>query len=221
MNATTGTIVAQTTASPSGSYSFSLPAGTYTMSASYPGYGACRTNTAVIGGQTTGNVHVNLVPAGPSNEIRIVLSWGQFPSDLNSYLFMPGGSYVARDQLVQTSANGQIRASLDQDVTTGFGPETITIPVQENGTYRYAVHNRSGTPTLTASNATVRVYRGGIQIGEFHAPGGNQSGSVWHVFNLSGTTLTAMNSISNGFPGPAMQLGDDPETSVVKVPDAF
>jgi hypothetical protein len=106
------------------------------------------------------------------------------------------GASQARD------AQNNLLAQLDQDITGGFGPETITIPSQRTGTYKYAIHHFSGSQTISTSGATVNVFRGGTLIGTFRPPeGGIGGGDVWHVFDLTGTEITTVNAISRTFPG--------------------
>eukprot|EP01041_Mallomonas_annulata_P008144 gene8144-16737_t len=97
--------------------------------------------------------------------IRVVLSWGQHPRDLDIHC-VQNGSHVYYGS---RQAPGM---SLDVDVTTGFGPETITIPplvnrnsntstnTSSNKSYWISVHHYSGEQTLSTSNARIKVLLG-------------------------------------------------------------
>jgi len=74
--------------------------------------------------------------------LRIVLTWGQYPYDLDSHLTGPlaGSSdrfhmYYGDD--VPTGSN----VNLDVDDTYSYGPETTTILSYTDGVYRYSVNN--------------------------------------------------------------------------------
>jgi uncharacterized protein YjdB len=205
INATTGAILGQATANSSGVYSLSLPAGTYTLTASASGFTPGTHMSVSIGGQTLASQNPVVVPVGTGNEIRIVLTWGPNPRDLDSHLFGPNGSsgfHVYYGAPTAFDAQNNLLASLDQDITGGFGPETVTIPSQGAGTYKYAIHHFSGTQTMSTAGATVNVYRGGTLIASFHPPAGAiGGGDVWHVFDLTGTNITSVNTISRNFPG--------------------
>ena len=90
-------------------------------------------------------------------------------------------------------------AVLDHDDTSSFGPETTTIVRQYSGAYKFFVHDFPGNdPTSTAlsnSGAQVKVYQGNTLVATFNVPT-NQAGTVWTVFELNGSTITPINTIS-------------------------
>lgn len=91
--------------------------------------------------------------------MRVVLSWGEKPFDLDSHLIFPGG-HIYFDSKEGTDAN------LDVDDTDSYGSETVTISKKHFGeSYIYAVQDYSnkGLPNsnyLSASKAKVFVYVG-------------------------------------------------------------
>lgn len=115
--------------------------------------------------------------------MRIVLTWGQNPRDLDSHLIYPGNHIYFGDK-VGTDAN------LDVDDTDSFGPETITINKKRLGeSYLYAVQdftNRiaSNSSSLSASDAKVFVYVGSSLVRTYNVPV-NKQGNVWAVFRLN------------------------------------
>lgn len=118
--------------------------------------------------------------------MRIVLSWGETPDDLDSHLSYPGG-YVCYYQ------KDAINANLDVDDTNSFGPETITITKKLEGKkYVYAVHNFSdkdlpnNSNLSNISNAKVYVYIGNTLIKTYYVPQGKK-GTVWIPFIIDET----------------------------------
>lgn len=212
INATTGSTVLQVTTNSDGGYSASLPAGTYTISGSASGYIGASGTVVVIGGSTQTSQNIVATPVGSGNTIRIVLTWGQNPRDLDSHLILPVSGYAADyedlenevyygTRRIQTSITDTTTlANLDQDVTSGHGPETITIPNEGPGTYSYFVHHFSGSSKISLSGTTVKVFRGATQIAQFtpSANAGCGTDDIWSVFTLNGGVLTTVNSISCG-----------------------
>jgi uncharacterized protein YfaP (DUF2135 family) len=78
--------------------------------------------------------------------MRIVLSWGKSPSDLDSHLSYPN-NHICYYHKEGTNAN------LDVDDTDSFGPETITIEKRaQNKKYIYAVHDYSDKNRMDNDN---------------------------------------------------------------------
>jgi hypothetical protein len=67
-------------------------------------------------------------------QLRIVLTWGETPRDLDSHLDTPSGCHVFYGR--KQCNRGQ--ESLDTDVTDSFGPETINIRKLTPGVYKCA-----------------------------------------------------------------------------------
>lgn len=115
--------------------------------------------------------------------MRVVLSWGEKPFDLDSHLIFPGG-HIYFDSKEGTDAN------LDVDNTDSYGPETVTISKKHFGeSYIYAVQDYSnkGLPNsnyLSASKAKVFVYVGSSLVRSYSVPAGKR-GNIWTVFKLN------------------------------------
>jgi hypothetical protein len=191
-----------TTGSDGGYTITALPSGTYSVEASAPGF--LRSTVAVTitsGASKTQNF--GLSPLLAQGELRIVLTWGSSPSDLDSHLWLPPERpyhvYYGR-RGTQTSCP---YANLDLDDTSGFGPETITIKQRfVGGDYVYAVHNYSGSPDLTASAAKVQVFDSRGLLAAFDVPT-TGAGRWWNVLKVNGTTgaITEVNQLV-GDPSP-------------------
>ncbi|MDQ1160496.1 tetratricopeptide (TPR) repeat protein [Chryseobacterium sp. SORGH_AS 447] len=115
--------------------------------------------------------------------MRIVLSWGKYPSDLDSHLSYPN-NHICYYHQEGTNAN------LDVDDTDSFGPETITIEKRaQNQKYIYAVHDFSDRTEIdnqtlsNRSNAKVYVYIGNTLIKSYEVPK-QKKGTVWVVFMI-------------------------------------
>lgn len=113
------------------------------------------------------------------------LTWGVSPSDLDSHTLGANASHVyfgSRGSLTVAPF-----VALDVDDTTGYGPEVTTYAkLAKNTTYRFYVHNWSGTftPGMTGSPARVELVIGGTPR-TFAPPSGENTNAYWHVYDLS------------------------------------
>lgn len=119
------------------------------------------------------------------NVLTVRLTWGEEPKDLDTHLFGPNNYHIwfnEKGNLTETPF-----ASLDVDRTESFGPEVLTIiKFPEPGTYRYAIHNFSGSSShsITQSSAQITLKVNG-QIHRFTPPAGETTDTnLWNVFNL-------------------------------------
>ena len=116
--------------------------------------------------------------------LRVVLTWGANPSDLDSHMIFPGNNIYFRNQQGDD-------AHLDVDDVDSYGPETITLEKKHYGeSYVYAVHDYSnqGRPAsrqLSASQAKVFVYMGQSLVRTYYVPQ-DRSGNLWTVFRMTG-----------------------------------
>jgi hypothetical protein len=123
---TEATPLATLVAGTGGAYLFpNLQPGTYTLVATSGGF--FRATSAPITVTEGGSASYNIVvtPEVTEGQLRIVLTWGATPSDLDSYLFGPPSAN--NYHVFYASDNAPPYANLDLDDTDSFGPETITI----------------------------------------------------------------------------------------------
>lgn len=174
-----------------------LPAGTYRMAVIAEDYVAWSRDIVVTAAEPL-TVRVSLSPILDSETevARVVLTWGQAPSDLDSHLLALGQFHVSYRNTDVGSAR------LDVDDTNGEGPETITILNWVSGLYRYYVRDFSAgsnpaSTTLASSGAVVQLYLGDEETRVFQVPQGE--GYLWHVFDLDPATgeITVVNTITN------------------------
>ena len=139
--------------------------------------------TISVGSDRTTNKDLIISPTIGEGEIRVVLSWGASPSDLDSHM-----TKVKNDSNVYHIYYGDSSSSegsLDTDDTSSYGPETITLNNMEIASgvdYYYYVHNYSGYPSFSNSNAKVEIYYGN-QTYTAYVPSG--SGDSWKVFDIN------------------------------------
>lgn len=192
-----------------------LPAGAVELTATAPGFVEDR-HTLTVPANGTVTQAFALTQALAAGQMRVVLTWGNNPRDLDSHLWVPTPGqpteifYQQRGTL--TSAPF---ANLDVDDTNGQGPETVTIGQLLPGRYTYAVHHYAGDGSIATSGARVVVYQGATAVQTFTPPAG--SGRWWTVFTIDGATsaITPVNRLSDtapgGTPGPG---GVSPPTAV-------
>ncbi len=142
----------------------------------------------------------NTITIDPAPAV-ITLTWGANPQDLDLHLTVP--TTPGRSHIYKTSLGSPTQlpyAVLDEDVTTGLGPEAISVRRLLPGTYRCAVHNYSGQTQalgICNSNAGVAlVMPDGVNT-SFIPPAHNENhmdNNVWLVFDLvvaeSGLSVT-------------------------------
>ena len=200
-NKTDGEIVETAVTDEFGHYEVELPIGYYTIVMKKGGYITDYFNVTVT---RKGNHDWNgtMVPDGNSSiasgDLRIVLLWGEEPSDLDSHLWGPTIDGTGKFHIFygdktyyefDETGESTIPAFLDLDDTTSYGPETTTVyEMNQSGTYSFYVHdftNRAelDSHALANSGAKVEVYLGTKRIETYHVPASGV-GNVWHVFDF-------------------------------------
>ncbi len=136
------------------------------------------------------------------NGMRIVLTWGSRPSDLDSH--MTGTINGSSFHVYYSRKNYGSYVGLDVDDVSAYGPETITIYDMGDGIFKYYIYNFSGGGDYVLSNsgATVKVYMDGetTPAYTFYVP--YDAGRYWHVFTYNSITgeFTIINDISSSAP---------------------
>ena len=127
------------------------------------------------------------------DQIRLVLTWGALPTDLDSYLV--GTTSTGRsinisfmNMIARDSSN--VLAQLDVDDMTGYGPETITLNAVD-GTYEYYVKDYTGSGTMSSSGAQVKIYKGSSLVEVINVCSGLRND--WSVCRIVRGTITVTN----------------------------
>lgn len=208
---TTGEIYAQTVTDKYGYFSVAVPAGSYTGEISGTGY----LTTFMIAVAPTDMFNVNqdetAFRSAGTNEVKIMLTWGETPRDEDSHLSGPLSDTTERfhtwygDKVAEV--NGVVYADLDWDDTESFGPETTTVRKLVYGKYNFYVHNYSQDAPLRDSGAQVRLFLGNNTVPDytFNVPTGAGSELYWMVFSLDvdqngKITVTEVNTMLGSVP---------------------
>ena len=179
-----------------GKYEFlSVTPGYYTVFAEKDGYVTSFIHTVA---SDNGGGQITLSPILSDTELRIVLTWGEEPEDLDAHLAVNSASFASAF-MTQSDVYfsnmvmnvGDTSILLDVDDTNSFGPETITVSNYVGQKYVYAIHDYTNkdnpfSHALAESGASVTVYNGSTVIGTFHVPS-NVQGNIWEVFALDET----------------------------------
>lgn len=160
----------------------------------------------VLGGMNIDNQDGTVSNTIQTGQVRVVLTWGATPADLDSHLqcsLDSGNSYHIYYGDKTFMLNDARIADLDLDDTTSYGPETTTIYRGDAGEYLFWVHNYTGDSEygLANSGACVQVYMGYSVVPSyvFYVP--NEAGYGWEVFRYNSVTgvLTPSNVMYSGY----------------------
>ena len=184
-----------------------LEPGSYTVEIQKTGYINSYCTCVVLRGVS--EIELNTSPILNTDEVRIVLTWGSTPADLDSHLFTPYDS-ATQDTTYHIWYGNRFDAlynNLDVDDTDSYGPETMTINHLTNGLYKYyvadytnCVQNYPTSREMSYSNAKVSVFTSEGLVRQFSVPV-DQSGVIWEVFEIRNKQIVPIqryyNSISN------------------------
>ena len=190
--ALTAPVVKRAVSGPTGAFSLQAPPGLYSARVTLTGY---EPETWAVTLAVRPLVHdIFLVPSVPVGSLRIRLTWGERPADLDLHVATspqdPQGFHVYYGN---RSAR---QVSLDRDDVTSFGPETITMPLtgQKVRVYVHDYTNRTArgpSMALASSEAVVDVYGASGHLARYTVDT-HAAGTLWTVFDLEGPgpTLT-------------------------------
>lgn len=160
---------------------------THAVTCSKPGYLTYINQMVAIPENGNLKMNISLSPELSAGNLRFVLNWGLLPTDLDSHLATP--EIEGTPHHIYWGNRGYAGsvpwARLDNDVTTGFGPETVTIYQIREGKYYYYIHNYSGTQSFPASGAVVQVYAEEGLIHTIRVPETGE-GNYWNVCEVNG-----------------------------------
>ena len=130
---------------------------------------------------------------------RIVLKWGDDPSDLDSHLegkLSDGSSFSVDFHNKNAYDNGQAICHLSADDMMRHGPEEVVLNAKLGEPYYYYVYRYRGAGKLQSSDATVEVYKDDALIKTFTVPAGDDAGNYWNVFAIVNGDIVEKNTIT-------------------------
>lgn len=162
-----------------------IPYGEYTFILNKEGFIDTSLNLTVDEGSAV-STDLSMSPILASGEMRIRLSWGLSPADLDSHLVKKTDG--VEDYHIYYSDSNDYRTgdNLDLDDTDGEGPETITISgIDSTSVYTYYVHNYSGDydGKIKDSGASVIISNGNSEESPIYPIAGGE-GEYWRVFTI-------------------------------------
>src|SRR5690606_30600965 len=169
-------------------HALNVPYGASRCYASGPGFDPRTFDVNLMRDGVTGIPPVVIVPPPPEGALRIVLTCGENPSDLDAHLTGPDGNGGRFHIYYVNRSFGQ--TNLDVDDTSSFGPETVTVFPTAEGLYRYSVFNFSnqgteGAQGIALSPARVEVYDHEGFVCAYTAATTNLTGNTWRVFEAT------------------------------------
>lgn len=169
-----------------------LPEGIFNVRMSAPGFNNNDIENVQLFGGENNIGESTIVEQVAEGDVRIVLSWGETPYDLDSHFTGPtSGTERFHVYYSNEYVNDGTSAYLDVDDTESFGPETITISEYLPGVYRYSVHNYSNDGTdggqeIYNSPAKVEIFDSNGLIASFNPkPFTAGTGNTWRVFEFT------------------------------------
>ena len=167
-------------------------------------------NICIFGNHNNENQNGSISSSLAAGQMRVVLTWGATPSDLDSHLFCAldngdcGHVYFSNQEFNSYTDDGYVAvADLDWDDTDSYGPETVSIYQPEPGIYTYGVFDYSRNSDMDIANSGVRVEvymaNSAMPVYVFYAPGG--SGYFWEIFSYDTHTgrVSIINQMADGY----------------------
>ena len=159
-------------------------------------------NIKVFGNMSMKNQNMSISASLKDNQMRVVLTWGARPQDLDSHLDYSlsngkSGHIFYREK--ESVLNNVCIAKLDVDDVDGYGPETTTIYHDETGDYTFYVDDYIKRNGLGDGNAMVRVYLGNQTVPSYTFTVPEGKGNIWTVFKYNSAVgrLTVVNELGN------------------------
>lgn len=185
INNKNGEIKAQTKSS-NGEFVLNVPIGDYTLELNASGYIRDYYNI-YISGNGENEKDLVLSPSVSSGNMRIVLTWGSVPRDLDGHLEGKSSANKSVHVYWMRKNDPNDVANLDVDHIMGNGCETITIN-DIKGNYLYKVHRFSSDGAIPTSGAVVKVYTSDGQVRTF-TPLSSTDAVLWEVFKIENETV--------------------------------
>lgn len=194
-----GEIITEIDTDENGKYDIELQEGFYTLEVSkkdyITGYGSI-----IVGSLEMFSQDISISPVMSDSTYRVVLTWNDNPSDLDSHLFgKVSGKYDYHIyyENKSNSYSGNTIANLDRDDTDGNGPETTVFETLPNGEYDYYIDWYSGLGTWSSSGGKIDIYSGNNLIKTLNVPNADHQNGSWKVFSVKDGVFTVYNTIQD------------------------
>ena len=157
----------------------------------------------------------DVVQQASDYDYKFILTWGDYPTDLDSHLYTPSIDGAAYHVFYADRGNNVAPpyAWLDVDDTSSWGPEATTIEQLYPGTYTFAVYDWSGNGLLSTSGAHVEIFAGRERVGGVDVPatGGDGPNWWWTVGTVNGSSgaFTLVNTLNASGPAGAPMRRED------------
>ncbi|MBR4026589.1 MAG: M4 family metallopeptidase [Lachnospiraceae bacterium] len=200
-------------------YTAALPAGNYTLEASKDGFVVGYLNIVSGNSEVCNNQNITLTPKLNEGAVRIVLTWGNDPSDLDSHVFgtLTNGEYFHTYYRNKSDYDGDIEVcNLDVDDRDGKGPETITLTPMTEQPYYYFIHEYAGEGSIATSGASVKIYQDDKLLATLNAPTNQGEDVYWNVFAFVNGELKINNTITSE---PNVSYASESETATFSLKD--
>ena len=177
----------------SGYADLKLKAGKYTLKITCEDYVSEEFEFEVFSTGMCSAAEFVISPELEEGQIRIVLEWGDYPRDLDSYLVDSTGRVRVSYTNKKWVEDGRVIAELDVDDTSGYGPETITI-YDTSIDFTYFVHDYTHSESMFSRNdISVKVYTdNGYE--SYSLPTSDDTANGWCVFSYIGGNIVMRNN---------------------------
>jgi len=172
------------------------PDGTYRMIFKKDGYVKSVIPLNIVANTLIFN-RFSISPSMPAGSVRLVLDWGQEPTDLDAHFVKKGAYHIAYHNR-HVSDDGI--TMLDRDDTDSYGPETITSKeIDDSAEYIFFVHNYSGQSEpgglgLSRSRGHIKVF-GDDRLMHTVEMVPNQPGIYWEVLRIVNGEFVIVNKL--------------------------
>jgi len=163
-----------------GIYEIELPKGKYSRIGTIEGYIKNTRSIQIEGNSNETDLNNRILMSEIFEGWKIVLTWNGIVKDLDGIIVTPEGFRVVYNN--RASPDGKV--TLDKDVTTGFGPETMSLKGITTGVYQYWIKNYSTNFYIKDSDGVVTIYRGSEELAKIPLPKVENNLHTLHVFDI-------------------------------------
>lgn len=225
-NDANGEIVSSGETFDSNGFRIILPAGKYILEVKVDGYITKYATIIIEPFEEIGYGDIPVSKEISNDQLRVVLSWGEIPSDLDSHLIgydtLGNRIHLAYYNLVHYKGEDDsgynddheteyyedeenVITWLDVDDTTSYGPETVTvIDLNEVDSFAYCVHNYSDRHSESNDDRAFALADSQATVDVYkgsnliasYSVPDNRQGTVWRVFSYENGSISRINEMT-------------------------